>query len=249
MRDGVLNTFSVGFLPLEHRMDDNVLVRTKADLKEVSVVAFPAYAGAKVSEVRTEEKTNNKESYEMTEEVKYAPVSDVADLRESVTDLERRMAMGAAPSTEVKPLFRNGAELLKALASGSSEARDFATSVDADITRPAWVNERLRLAVANRPVINAFGKGVLPATGNSIEYPFVLSTTGTVAQQVNEATIWLTWRLRLIPQPLLLRLTVVTQAFRVRLLNVLTLPTLKQSWTSRHVVMHRLLRMPFARPS
>src|SRR5690606_33825622 len=54
LRDGVLNRFSVGFLPIEHRMDEDVVVRTKADLKEVSIVAFPAYEGAQISEVRNE---------------------------------------------------------------------------------------------------------------------------------------------------------------------------------------------------
>lgn len=191
LRDGVLNRFSVGFLPVEHRMDEDVVVRTKATLKEVSVVAFPAYEGAKVSEVRAEDISNNtKEDINMSEEIKYAPESEVANLRDSLEDLERRVAVFGDDKNENKGMtFRSGGDFLKALASGSQEARDFATSVDADVTRPGWVTERLRLKVENRPVINLFSKGALPASGNSIEYPVVSGVTGTVDAQVAEGDV------------------------------------------------------------
>jgi len=190
MRDGVLNRFSVGFLPVEHRMDEEVLVRTKATLKEVSVVAFPAYEGAKVSEVREvsdEQNTENKEDIFMSNEVNtYASESEVADIRDSVTDLERRLALVGETKNDSTPQFRSGGEFLKALASGSKEARDFATSVEADITRPGWVNESLKRRAENRPTINLFSKGALPATGNTIEYPRIASETGTVGVQALE---------------------------------------------------------------
>lgn len=190
LKDKVLDRFSVGFLPVEHRMDKDVLVRTKATLKEVSVVAFPAYEGAKVSEVRNDSQGNKTKEInnENMNEITYAPESEVADLRGSVEDLERRLAVvidggnkgGSAPQ------FRTAGEWLKALASGSQEARDFGTSVEADTVRPAWVNDRLRLVVENRPTINAFSKGALPASGNTIEYPYVKTVSGTVGVQANE---------------------------------------------------------------
>lgn len=187
LKDGVLNRFSVGFLPGEHRMDDDVVVRTKATLKEVSVVAFPAYEGAKVSEVREDTQINkNKEDINMSEEIVYAPESEVADLRGSVEDLERRFAMIGESKESNVVAFRSGGEFLKALASGSREARDFATTVEADVTRPGWVSEALRRKVENRPTINLFSKGALPASGNTIEYPRIKSETGTVTEQATE---------------------------------------------------------------
>src|SRR5512139_721585 len=54
LRDGVLNKFSVGFIPVENEHDGNTVVRTLVDLKEVSVVPFAAYSGANISEVREE---------------------------------------------------------------------------------------------------------------------------------------------------------------------------------------------------
>lgn len=189
MRDGVLNKFSVGFLPVEHRMDEDVVVRTKAELKEVSVVSFPAYNGAKVEEVRNQ---SNKEKEDITimsnEEVKYASESEVADIRATVEDFERRLAVAGEAKNESKaPQFRSGGELLKALASGSQEARDFATVADADgDSRPAWVNERLRLEAEDRPTINLFSKAALPATGLSVEYAKVSGVAGTVGVQALE---------------------------------------------------------------
>lgn len=185
MKDGVLNRFSVGFLPVEHRMEEDVVVRTRADLKEISVVAFPAYEGAKVSEVReASEEINEKEGINMSNEIN----TEVADLRMSVEDLERRFAvMSEGVNTgQSKVEYRSAGEWLKALAAGEQEARDFATTVEADVTRPGWVAERLRLVNENRPTINLFSKGVLPASGNSIEYPYVSGTSGTVSEQTAE---------------------------------------------------------------
>lgn len=191
LKDGVLNRFSVGFIPVESHKDENgVVVRTKADLKEVSVVAFPAYEGAEINEVRKKDSevrsdseiNNEKEDINMSIEI-----NEVADLRETVADLERRMAVMAEHRNENEaPAFRSAGEYLKALASGDTDARDFATTVEADVTRPGWVAERLRLVEENRPVTNLFSKGVLPASGNSIEYPYVSSTTGTVSSQAAE---------------------------------------------------------------
>jgi len=187
MKDGVLNRFSVGFLPVEHRMEENVVVRTKADLKEVSVVAFPAYEGAKVSEVRTSDISNKKEDIFMSEEINYAPESEVANLRDAVSDLERRMAVIGQNKTEVKaPVFRSGGELLKGLAAGSQEARDFATTANDTAAANTWVSERLRMQAENRPTINLFSKAPLPAEGNVIEYARISGTSGTVGVQAAE---------------------------------------------------------------
>lgn len=55
VRDGVVDGFSVGFAPVKHhRTKDGVLERTEAALREVSLTAFPAYAGATVAGVRSE---------------------------------------------------------------------------------------------------------------------------------------------------------------------------------------------------
>jgi HK97 family phage prohead protease len=57
LREGVLDSFSIGFRPIDPAPGDPIthgepVVRTKAGLRETSVVTFPAYAGALVAGVR-----------------------------------------------------------------------------------------------------------------------------------------------------------------------------------------------------
>jgi uncharacterized protein len=52
LRDGVLDSFSVGFRPVAHEKRAGVTVRTKASIRESSLVTFPAYEGALVGGLR-----------------------------------------------------------------------------------------------------------------------------------------------------------------------------------------------------
>lgn len=202
LRDGVIKKFSVGFMPVEHRMDGEVLVRTKINLKEVSLVPFPAYERANVTHVRNEvpeegqsiSEVRDAKSNEMKGDIIMSNEienTEVAELRESVTDLERRFAMLGETQTSAtaNTQYRSGGEFLKALVDAPEQARAYTGAVLADAdgsTRPAWVSKALRLVDENRPVINSFSRAALPASGNSIEYPFVSNTSGTVAKQSAE---------------------------------------------------------------
>ncbi len=55
VRSGTLDSFSVGFRPIRDRRQDGVLVRVEAALNEVSLVGLPAYAGAAVAGVRSQQ--------------------------------------------------------------------------------------------------------------------------------------------------------------------------------------------------
>lgn len=55
INDGVLDAFSVGFVPGASRLDGDIYVRTSATLQEASVVTFPAYAGAQILGTRSED--------------------------------------------------------------------------------------------------------------------------------------------------------------------------------------------------
>lgn len=54
VRDGALDSFSVGFRPIRSRTVDGVVERVEAALREVSLVALPAYEGALVAGVRSD---------------------------------------------------------------------------------------------------------------------------------------------------------------------------------------------------
>jgi HK97 family phage prohead protease len=56
VRSGVIDSFSIGFAPVrEHRDNTGVVVRDEVKLHEVSLVSDPAYEGAKVAGVRSEQ--------------------------------------------------------------------------------------------------------------------------------------------------------------------------------------------------
>lgn len=184
LRDGVIKTFSAGFNPVENRVEDDVVVRVATEFLEASVTPFAAYKSAKVSEVRSADKIITKEKdseMETTDE-------QVAGLRDTVTDLERKLAVlaDAAPTGPRTSQFRDAGTLLKALATGDkgaqAELRDFATTVDAG-TRPVWVDRPFKFVENRRPLINLFGRDNLPSTGMSIEYPTAPAVAGTVGVQ------------------------------------------------------------------
>ncbi|MDI9895088.1 phage major capsid protein [Rhodococcus sp. IEGM 1381] len=190
---GRIKGFSVGFVPLEHRDEDGVLVRTKIDLQEISLAELPVYAGAALLEVRENNKKVDDE--EDMSEINDKLSSDVTELRETVSELDRKMSVletrESNDSSAVKE-YRSGGDFLKALATGADEAkiqvRAFtgATTVDADAIRPAWVNQTLKLVEKQRIVKNLFASAPLPGTGNSIEYPYVKTETGAVGVQSAE---------------------------------------------------------------
>lgn len=192
LKDGVLDRFSVGFLPVEDTLDEetNTVVRTKVNLKEVSVVAFPAYDGASISEVRTSD-NQNKEDINMSNELNYASTDEVANLRDAVDEMERRVAGFGTAETVSTPQFRTGGEFLKGLASGDEAAQNEvrvytgATLSDSH-TSNDWKATLLNIVDGGRPVLNLFSRGPLGDHGNSVEYPKVSALTGDVAKQAAE---------------------------------------------------------------
>ena len=196
LQDGVLNRFSVGFEPLEqsYSEDGTTVIRTKANLKEISIVPMPAYEQAKVAQVR--DTSQKKEVDEMTSTV--IETSEVVDVeaRDRVTDLERKIVglQTAAPAeTETKSQFRSFAEYAKGLATGDEKAlaeyRAYTGSTTADaVVNKGWVGDVVRLVDDNRKVLSAFSKGQWVKEGNSIDYAKLSSNTVIVSSQGAEGT-------------------------------------------------------------
>ena len=55
VHDGVIDSFSIGFTPIRERWDGDVRVHVEAGLREVSAVNWPAYAGAEIAGVRSQQ--------------------------------------------------------------------------------------------------------------------------------------------------------------------------------------------------
>ena len=197
MRDGVLNKFSVGFFPVDSERDGSTIIRKKVDLREVSVVAIPAFSGANITEVREEQAQSEpvvdaapeQERNSMSENIEL----EVRSVQDEVAELRRVVEAGLAPKTPavVGGEIRSQGELAKALIKGDEDAkalvRTASTSADAAII-PPFVGYLETLINTNRPTLSAFSRGALPASGLSVEYVQIDSNTLDVGEQLTENT-------------------------------------------------------------
>ena len=103
----------------------------------------------------------------------------------------------AAPH-EFVPTFRSAGALLKEMASGNADAlREYnevhkrlwdpvGTTTGDTVTKDAWVGDFTRLVEEKATLRNLFSTGVLPATGNNIEFGVLESDTTAVDAQGGE---------------------------------------------------------------
>ena len=180
LQDDVLNRFSVGFYPVKDRKEGQTIVREEVTLLEVSIVPFPAFSGAKITEVRSESETEEvEEVVETPNETESETMEnielDVRTVQDEVAELRRVIEAGqtvemATPATHK---FRSQGEFAKALLTGDEDAKALArtasTSADAAIL-PPFVGYLDTLINNNRPTLSAFNRGALPASGLAVEY-------------------------------------------------------------------------------
>jgi HK97 family phage prohead protease len=191
MRDGVLNRFSVGFVPVESEREGQTITRKLVDLKEVSVVAFPAYSGATINEVREAEQPTEPEQEESEVSMSENLELDVRTALDEVAELRRVVEAGltvAAPTTAVEK-FRSQGEFAKALVAGDEDAKQLArtatTSADT-VALPGFLGYVDKLIANNRPTVSAFSRAALPSSGLTVEYAAISSNTIAVGEQSPE---------------------------------------------------------------
>ena len=190
VKDGAIRSFSVGFIPVTDEKRDKTIIRKKVNLKEVSLVAFPAYDKAEVLSVR--EETNQEEISMENTTPDYT--SAIEEVRNHAEELERRLDVIASEKTATTsaPQFRSYGEYVKSVAKGDEAAlalhRDFTGATTADsIMKNAWVSDTVRILNAGRPTFSVFTSAALPADGNNVEYPIIDSNTLAVGEQAAEA--------------------------------------------------------------
>jgi len=193
LQDDVLNRFSVGFFPVKDRKEGQTIVRELIDLKEVSVVPFPAFDGAKITEVRSEIETEEvEEIVETPNETESETMEnielDVRTVQDEVAELRRVIEAGqtvetSAPATHK---FRSQGEFAKALLVGDEDAKALAraasTSADAAVL-PPFIGYLDTLINNNRPTLSAFTRAALPSSGLSVEYIQIDSNTLAIDRQ------------------------------------------------------------------
>ena len=189
VKDGAIRSFSVGFIPVTDQKDGNTIIRKKVDLKEVSLVAFPAYDKAEVLSVREE---NNQEDKSM-ENTTPDYTSAIEEVRNHAEELERRLDVLATSKIEVPttPQFRSYGEFIKGAASGKEDAlalvREWAGSNTGDtLMKNVWVSDVLRVINAGRPTFATLSTAALPSVGNVIEYPLYVNNAMDIAEQAAE---------------------------------------------------------------
>lgn len=193
MRHGSLNKVSIGFIPVEQTRDGNTITRTKIDLREISIVPQPAFSNASIKEVREENlaETETEIKENMENENLELDVRQLADEVAEVRRLAESKVETAAPAAPAFMKFRSQGEYAKALATGDSEAAELIrtyTPGDSGDTYnlPGWVGFINNLINLNRPSWGVFSKGVLPASGLTVDYAKVTSNGTAVAAQAAE---------------------------------------------------------------
>lgn len=197
VKDCAVDSLSIGFIPLEYEEtwddDDNLHVRQKLiDIKEVSLVPWPAYDEAKVTKVREHNQNQREETSKMDN---YTLEAEVMRLRTSVNELRTTMAAPqAAPHVE----RRCAAEIVKALVAGDSQTLEDVNAIQARAwsgttsaadpvaTGPHWVNDLTRIYDQPDALKPLFAVGDLPAEGMRVDHTYLKTNSITVNKQSAE---------------------------------------------------------------
>lgn len=195
LKDGVVDSLSIGFIPLEYEEtwdDDGNLhvLQKRIDIREVSLVPWPAYDDAKITKVR--EHNQREEANKMDNDTLE---NELARLRTSVNELRTIVAAPQAAPTVDR---RCAAEIVKALVAGDGktledvngiQARAWTgttTAADPVATAPKWVADLTRIYDQPDALKPLFAVGDLPAEGMRVDHTYLKLNSITVNKQVNE---------------------------------------------------------------
>ena len=204
LRDGALDSLSVGFIPVESEIDkDGVTHRKRVRLLETSVVSWPAYEAAKITSQRSADPHENvhqpgnttKESEENRMD------AELNETLETIKDEQRsiKAAIASGVATEAPKVlggeFRTAGDYLQALYRGEEaavrlmhECRDLIATGNTGNT-VAWIADDLRLIEMRRKVTNILTHDTLPDKGMTMEYNVIATDTTTAKQTAEGAAL------------------------------------------------------------
>lgn len=196
LEDGAVDRLSIGFEPIEYRIEKNddgteTIIHTKVRTREFSLVSFPAYDGAKVTAIRSAPEQKESRMVPETETLTRSDLEPVNDQLAEMTRAIAKVSAGAVAPGPAIPQFRSIGDWVKAIADKDDAAmafhRDFAGGVFADgIEKDTWLGEYFHLVDSRRRVLNTFGKKALPAKGMRVEYGKITSTDIKMGEQAKE---------------------------------------------------------------
>ncbi len=193
IRDGVLDSFSVGFIPIDSQKDrDGITHRRKVRLLETSIVSWPAYQNAKMTKSAAPAVEQRKEDTMEDEAIKDS-LTALQEEQRGIKAALANMNQHAAPAAHGAE-WRSQGEYLRALFQGDEraiafqkESRDLITTGDTGNTA-TWIRDDLRLIEQRRKVMNILSHEALPATGMTMEYNVVTEDTMNAGKQTAEGT-------------------------------------------------------------
>lgn len=205
-RDGALDSFSIGFTPIEwseREEDDGVHVKhTKVRVREFSLVPVPAYDNATITEVREQQASapaSNAPERSTPEMDPEEIQRQFTELREGQGDLVRQLTavLTRDDDGERTGELRSAGQILQAVVAGDQATIDYVnevmeraytggTTADAPI-KDAWVGDLTRIFDSSTGVLSQFfSTGVLPEKGMNVEFARLKTNTVKVEEQVNE---------------------------------------------------------------
>lgn len=182
--DGVYDGVSVGLNATAFHYDGNTLVVEAAEWRELSLVTFPAFEGARITQVAATEATETHQedpvSDEPTEPSEEEPMSEIIESNQATAPI---IIGGAVTRPRV-----TASEYLSAVITGKPvpvlAADNLLTDIPGLLPEPllgdVWTTQ-----FSGRPLIDAVGTRALPGGGDVFNRRYISQHTD-VAQQVNE---------------------------------------------------------------
>ena len=200
-RSGVIKGLSVGFNPIKSAMNraKDAIQHTAANLLEVSLTPYPAYATAGVSSIREEEGATMSETMdtEAVVSVDTEAREAVASLREDMKTIEAKAFTADAQHELAK--YRSLGEYSQAVLSGEQESRALVDQITANnpgVMPPNWMQQVKNIVDLGRPGITAFGVESAGTSGLDFNWPYfdgdlsaIVAAQGTEKTEVNSVRI------------------------------------------------------------
>jgi len=193
IKDGAVDAVSVGVNPVDYSFNDQgVMVISRGDWVELSLVTAPAFRGATITEVAATEAKPTEELQPMTDKIETAAaVAEVPAAAPAAPVWAAAKKEFKLPSAAeyISKILRGGAEAREFVANIKAAAPDVTTSDSAgilpeNIVGPVYNNFR-----GLRPVVDAIGVKAMPGGGKVFRRPEVTTHTTIGASNGENANL------------------------------------------------------------
>jgi len=202
LRDEVIGHLSIGFKPEEYTVEaredgTEVIHWTKVRAMEFSLVPFPAYESAEISNVRhrmNPHESNSREDTPKVTETNALTRDDLTPINSRMEDLQRSVELintGTGSTAPEGSNFRSMGEFLRAIVAKDEAAAEFHRAYTGGTTDDAalaetFVGNFINLIRPRRRIINDFTTGVLPDKGMDVAFVQLLEDGTVVSKQAKQ---------------------------------------------------------------